>query len=149
MDWIQLSISTTTEGVEPVCAVLMEAGVIGMEIDDALDFHNFLENNHDKWDYVDDDLMAAHESGTFVRFYVTDNACGADMRAQVLEGLAALSAQDEENEYGTLEVTANGMKEEDCETFAGIVEQKQVRLTKNNYVKLTRDDYAAIYRGLY
>ncbi len=113
MDWIQLSISTTTEGIEPVCAVLMEAGVTGMEIDDALDFHNFLENNHDKWDYVDDDLMAAHESGTFVRFYVTDNACGADMRAQVLEGLSTLAAQDEENEYGTLEVTANGMKEED------------------------------------
>ena len=113
MDWIQLSISTTTEGIEPVCAVLMEAGVTGMEIDDALDFHNFLENNHDKWDYVDDDLMAAHESGTLVRFYVTDNACGADMRAQVLEGLSALAAQDEENEYGTLEVTANGMKEED------------------------------------
>lgn len=113
MDWIQLSISTTTEGIEPVCAVLMEAGVTGMEIDDALDFHNFLENNHDKWDYVDDDLMEAHASGTFVRFYVTDNACGADMRAQVLEGLVSLAAQDEENEYGTLEVTANGMKEED------------------------------------
>ncbi len=42
-----------------------------------------------------------------------------------------------------------GMMEEDCENFADIVEQKQVRLTKNNYVKLGRDDYAAIYRGLY
>ena len=113
MDWIQLSISTTTEGIEPVCAALMEAGVTGMEIDDAADFHNFLENNRDKWDYVDDDLLAAHESGSFVRFYVTDNACGADMRAQVVEALKNLAALDEANAYGTLEVTAAGMKEED------------------------------------
>ena len=113
MDWIQLSISTTTAGIEPVCAVLMEAGVTGMEIDDSIDFHNFLENNRDKWDYVDDELMEAHSSGSFVRFYVTDNACGADMRMAVTEGLKALKALDTNCEYGTLAITSAGMKEED------------------------------------
>ncbi|MBO5930485.1 MAG: 50S ribosomal protein L11 methyltransferase, partial [Clostridia bacterium] len=113
MDWIQLSISTTTEGIEPVCAVLMEAGVTGMEIEDATDFHNFLENNRDKWDYVDDELLKAHEGDTCVKFYVTDNACGADMRNAVLEGLKSLKAMDEQSEYGTLTVSAAGMKEED------------------------------------
>ncbi len=113
MDWIQLSISTTTEGVEPVCAVLMEAGVTGMEIEDSADFHNFLETNKDKWDYVDDELLRAHEGGTFVKFYVTDNACGADMRTQVQEGLIRLAELDEQKEYGTLKVSAVGMKEED------------------------------------
>lgn len=113
MDWIQLSISTTTEGIEPVCAVLMEAGVTGMEIDDSVDFHNFLEANRDKWDYVDDELMEAHRNGSSVRFYVTDNAVGADMRNQVQEGLARLAELDENSEYGTLEVTSAGMKEED------------------------------------
>ena len=113
MDWIQLSISTTTEGIEPVCAVLMESGVTGMEIEDAADFHNFLETNQSLWDYVDDELVRAHEGGTFVKFYVTDNACGADMRAAVLVGLKKLASFDENKEYGTLEITAAGMKEED------------------------------------
>ncbi len=113
MDWIQLSITTTTEGIEPVCAALMAAGVTGMEIDDATDFHNFLENNRDKWDYVDDELLAAHEKGTFVRFYVTDNACGADMRLAVAEELRKLSAFDTDHAYGSLEISAVGMKEED------------------------------------
>lgn len=113
MDWIQLSISTTTEGIEPVCAVLMEAGVTGMEIDDSADFHNFLETNKDKWDYVDEDLMNAHQGGSSVKFYVTDNAAGADMRTQVQEGLKHLAVLDEANEYGTLTVTSAGMKEED------------------------------------
>ena len=113
MDWIQLSITTTTEGVEPVCACLMTAGITGMEIDDATDFHNFLENNRDKWDYVDDDVMQAHSQGTFVRFYVTDNACGADMRAAVVAELERLKILDTEKAYGTLDMTAAGMKEED------------------------------------
>ena len=42
-----------------------------------------------------------------------------------------------------------GMKEEECETFADIVVEKQTRLTNNNYVKFGRDDYVAIYRSLY
>ena len=41
------------------------------------------------------------------------------------------------------------MKEEECETFADIVVEKQTRLTNNNYVKFGRDDYVAIYRSLY
>lgn len=72
-----------------------------------------MENNRDKWDYVDEELLKAHESGTNVRFYVIDNACGADMRNAVLEGLKRLSILDEKNEYGILSVTSSGMKEED------------------------------------
>ena len=113
MDWIQLSIATTTEGIEPVCACLISAGVTGMEIDDATDFHNFLDQNRDKWDYVDDELLEAHSHGTFVRFYVTDNACGADMRAAVADELMRLKRLDDASEYGSLEITAAGMKEED------------------------------------
>lgn len=113
MDWIQLSISTTTVGIEPVCAVLMEAGVTGMEIEDATDFYNFLENNRDKWDYVDEELLKAHDCGSCVKFYVTDNACGADMRNAVAEGLKQLKMLDEQDEYGTLAITSADMKEED------------------------------------
>ncbi len=113
MDWIKLSISTTTEGIESVCAVLMEQGVSGVEIDDATDFHNFLENNRDKWDYVDDELIKAHESGSFVSFYVTDDADGKETVSMVKDALCVLKSQDEKNEYGTLEISGTNMKEED------------------------------------
>lgn len=113
MDWIKLSISTTTEGIESVCAVLMEQGVSGVEIDDATDFHNFLENNRDKWDYVDDELLRAHESGSFVSFYVTDDADGKETVSMVKDALCVLKTQDEKNEYGTLEISGTNMKEED------------------------------------
>lgn len=113
MDWIQLRISTTTEGIEPVCAVLMDAGITGMEIEDAKDFHCFLEANRNTWDYVDEELISAFGGDTCVKFYVTDNACGADMRTQVTEGLKRLAAMDEKGEYGALSVASANMKEED------------------------------------
>ncbi len=113
MDWIKLSISTTTEGIEAVCAVLLEQGVSGVEIDDATDFHNFLENNRDKWDYVDDELLRAHETGSFVSFYVTDDADGKETVSMVKDALCVLKSQDENNEYGTLEISGTNMKEED------------------------------------
>ena len=91
MDWIKLSISTTTEGIEAVCAVLIEQGVTGVEIDDSTDFHNFLENNRDKWDYVDEELLRAHESGSFVSFYVTDDTEGKETISLVNDALNVLN----------------------------------------------------------
>lgn len=113
MDWIKLSISTTTEGIETVCAVLMEQGILGVEIDDSTDFHNFLENNHDKWDYVDEELLKAHESGSYVSFYVTDDTDGKETLELVKSALLNLKSQDENNEYGTLKISGTNMKEED------------------------------------
>ena len=113
MDWIKLSISTTTQGIETVCAVLMEQGVSGVQIDDSTDFHNFLENNHDKWDYVDEELLVAHESGSYVSFYVTDDADGKETLALVRSALNNLKLQDSDDEYGTLEINGTNMKEED------------------------------------
>ncbi len=113
MDWIKLSISTTTEGIETVCAVLMEQGVLGVEIDDSTDFHNFLEDNHDKWDYVDEDLLKAHESGSYVSFYVTDDTDGKETLSLVKTALSNLKSQDNEISLGTLELKSTNMKEED------------------------------------
>ncbi len=113
MDWIKLSISTTTEGIEAVCAVLMEQGVMGVEIDDSTDFHNFLENNRDKWDYVDEELLKAHESGSFVSFYVTDDTEGKETLSLVRDALCVLKSQDIDDEYGTLEISGTNMKEQD------------------------------------
>ena len=45
---------TSPVGIEPMSALLEQQGVEGLIIDDESDFHNFLENNHQYWDYVDE-----------------------------------------------------------------------------------------------
>ena len=57
MDWTKASIYTTTAGIEPVCALLMDIGVNGFEIEDAQDFQDFLNDTTIHWDYVEEELM--------------------------------------------------------------------------------------------
>ena len=57
MKWLELHLDTTPAGIEPVSALLGEYGIDGLVIDEEGDFHSFLENNHQYWDYVDEDLL--------------------------------------------------------------------------------------------
>lgn len=67
MDWTQLVIYTTSEGIEPVCGRLYQLGVTGVEIEDEKDFNDFLEQNTKYWDYVDDDLRRKMAGETKVK----------------------------------------------------------------------------------
>ena len=43
MEWTEVSIYTSTEGVELLCGKLLEIGINGFAVEDALDFQEFLE----------------------------------------------------------------------------------------------------------
>lgn len=45
MDYIQVTIYTTHQGLEPVTGRLYRIGITGVEIEDETDFNEFLENN--------------------------------------------------------------------------------------------------------
>ena len=57
MDWLQLHIDTTHAGLEPVETMLSALGIDGVVIDDETEFEDFLENNGQYWDYVDQELL--------------------------------------------------------------------------------------------
>ena len=46
-------------------------------------------------------------------------------------------------------LSSYGMKKEDIESFTDVVLTKQGRLTRNNYVELTKEDYISIYTKLF
>ena len=56
MNWLELHIDTTHAGLDTVTAMLSALDIDGVIIDDETDFQDFLENNHQYWDYVDEDL---------------------------------------------------------------------------------------------
>ena len=57
MNWTQVDIYTTTDGIDLLCSDLMDLGIRGFSIQDAEDFNEFLQNKDGKWDYIDEDLM--------------------------------------------------------------------------------------------
>ncbi len=76
MRWIEASVATKSEDIEALCLKLQDLGIEGMSIEDEEDFKNFLENNHQYWDYVDDELSRRFEGRSLVKFYLPDDAEG-------------------------------------------------------------------------
>ena len=76
MNWIEVHIDTRPDRLDDLCARLEASGVTGLVIDDEADFKDFLENNHQYWDYVDDELLREKKGLCRVTFYLSDDAEG-------------------------------------------------------------------------
>ena len=99
LKWLEVAIPTTPDKLDEVTAKLTAAGMTGLVIEDEADFLNFLEQNRQYWDYVDQELLDRMKGVTRVKFYVTDDEDG---RAQLAQYTHAL-----ECEYTTTPLTDN------------------------------------------
>ncbi len=104
LTWLEITINTTGDDLETLAARLTANGVVGLVIEDEADFRQFLENNRQYWDYVDDELLRRMEGAARVKFYVTDDADGRKQLEQFtagLEGYEILSTPLRENDWAT------------------------------------------------
>ena len=85
--WLEIAIRITPDQLDDVTAKLMAAGMTGLVIEDEGEFREFLEQNQQYWDYVDEDLMQQMTGLTRVKFYITDNEDGQKQLAQYTEHL--------------------------------------------------------------
>lgn len=113
MNWTQVDIYTTTAGIEPVGAVLLELNVGGYAVQDAADFAEFLEGKSGHWDYIDDDLMKLADAETTLTIYLAENSQGAEQLAALKSELARLATLEGAGEWGRLECALSGVREED------------------------------------
>lgn len=110
--WLEVSIDTTDGGIEPLAAYLTTFETGGLVIEDEADFHTFLAQNRQYWDYVDEDLMARMKGVARVKFYAVDDADGKAKIQAVADGLASLRTRSGQD-LGTLELRTAGFQEED------------------------------------
>lgn len=113
MDWIKASVKTTKDGIDSVSGLLMEQGILGIEIADKDDFKDFLKNNKKYWDYVDEELEKLKEAETSVTFYVEATPDGIERLNNIKVLLKDLKQSDSENLYGRLLVECDNVKDED------------------------------------
>jgi len=113
MDYLQIEIYTTTSGIDPVGAMLDDAGVGGFEIRDSADFAAFLENKTGNWDYIEKELMSLLESETTLCAYLPEGEQGAEMMRAIEDGLARLLSLDINREWGRLTFSAKSVKDQD------------------------------------
>ena len=87
MQWIEAAVETKSEEIDAVCAALAELGAGGMVVEDEADFQRFLEQNHQYWDYVDDELADKFRGVSRVKFYLADDDEGRALLETIRAGL--------------------------------------------------------------
>ena len=85
--WLEVAINTTPERLDEITAKLTAAGMTGLVIEDEAEFQQFLEQNRQYWDYVDQELLDRMKGVTRVKFYVTDDADGRTQLERYTRGL--------------------------------------------------------------
>ena len=113
MKWLELHLDTQPAGIEPTTELLSEYGIDSLMIDEEGDFKDFLENNHQYWDYVDDELMEQMHGKSRITFYLEDSAEGYNTLAQFRIGLSAFKKQHPE--YAPLILSMENVEDADWE----------------------------------
>ena len=115
MQWIEVTIKTTSAAIDLVCDRLTVLGFDSFIIDDQQDFERFLEENHQYWDYVDEDLEQKMQGLSQIRLYLEDSAAAPEQISTLRDDLAVLRRDYPAVDFGSLEVALANVRDEDWE----------------------------------
>ncbi|MBR1443549.1 MAG: 50S ribosomal protein L11 methyltransferase [Firmicutes bacterium] len=104
MEWTEIKIYTTAEGIEPVSAMLTDCGITGVQIEDDDELKEFVTTSSTYWDYVDEELLNKEHEDTRIKAYVSCNPYGNEMLMNIKEGLERLKNDDIGLDLGRLEM---------------------------------------------
>ena len=79
MRYIEVTVNTPPEALDRRCEEMSAMGVGGFVIENEADFQEFLDNNHQYWDYVDQELADKFTGVSRIKCYLTDDEAGRDV----------------------------------------------------------------------
>ena len=143
MEWREIEIFTTKEGLEPLTGCLNLLGINGFVVNDSEEFKAFTEDKSANWDYIDDSLLGLKNRENSVTCYLPGNQQGEELFEALKAELEALKERDTEGLFGRLEFKENSVKEED---WANNWKQyfKPFAVGKNLYVKPSWEEPADV-----
>ncbi len=112
MNYNEISIYTKTEGIDLLISALSDIGIDSFLIEDKKEFEEFLLDNRETWDLVDEDLKKKNIE-TNVKVYILEDESQAEKIEEIKNMLNRLKASDSEDIFGSLNMTFNDIKEED------------------------------------
>ncbi len=112
MNWLEVTIETSKQGLEIITGLLMQMGVTGFVIQDPDDFDEFLTYQGKTWDYMDENVAALKNCSTNITFYLAENGQGQETFKEIKKMLERLKTS-KEFDYGSLALSLNNVNEED------------------------------------
>ena len=83
MRYIEVTVNTPEEEIELRCEQMAAMGAGGFVIENENDFKDFLENNHQYWDYVDDELENKFDGVSRIKCYLMDDEEGLEVLRKI------------------------------------------------------------------
>lgn len=104
MRYIEVCLDTPAELIDQRCEALAALGAEGFVIENEDDFRDFLENNQQYWDYVDESLAQSYSGVSRIKLYLMDDSDGEAILARILQAFPKASHgytadQDWENSW--------------------------------------------------
>lgn len=140
MNWTELTIYTAKNGIEPVTGALIKLGINGFIVQDPDEIKQFIDENSEQWDLVDDDVLTLRDAEPNIKVYISDSPQGYELLKQIYGELKELKRNDLDSSYGRLECTLEQVKDEDWENNWKIY-FKPFSVGRNLVIKPTWEQY--------
>lgn len=105
MNYYEIRIFTSAEGIEPVSAILTMLGHETFMIEEAADVEELLEkkNSYD-WDYIDEAVLAQQNAEPVITLYLEDDEAAREHIKSICSAVDLLKLQATDGCFGRLEV---------------------------------------------
>lgn len=113
MQYLEVTIKTTSDGIQLMADALTTMGHDSLVIDDQTEYMKFLEANRACWDYIDESLAKHLEGLSQIKLYIENDAQAQDKLAAISDRLQALKVSHPGKNLGPLTVSAAPLDEED------------------------------------
>ena len=84
MAWLEYTVNTAAEDIEAVAAKLTAGGFSDLVIEDQGEFEDFLEQNREYWDYIDEALQQQLQGLSRIKLYLEDTDTAGKQALQAL-----------------------------------------------------------------
>jgi len=115
MQWLELTIKTSSAGIETVAERLTVLGYDSFIMDDQAEFEEFLDHNRQYWDYVDEELARQMEGVSQIRLYLENGPEAMEQVSALKDHMRTLKNQHPHADLGSLEIALADLKDEDWE----------------------------------
>ena len=95
MAWLEITVNTAPETIDPVSAALTAGGFADLLIEDQQEFESFLDQNRAYWDYIDEDLQTKLQGLSRIKLYLEDTDKAGLSRLEALLEKLGLKAHIE------------------------------------------------------
>lgn len=112
MDWTEISIKTSQEGVDIAAQAFYEVGITGLVIEDP-DELSQLSKEEFFWDYIDESMVGTSDGTVVIKAYLSSDSSLGEKLSLIKDKINWLKNRDLGVDLGSLDIELTSVREED------------------------------------